>query len=613
MEAREYRVDNFIVLELKGRVDEFNTAVLRDEIHTIINTGRTRLAIDLSLTEFLSAHCLSAIWKCQRRAKSFGGDIALCGATERVAATIKYVALERVMAIHPDLAGVRSQFATMPLQAKADTQGALSAFAWSWRSIIGRFLQFTWVFGLLGALCTSYDQALASAAQVSVATPSTPTDRNGSGASKPLTREDLRELVRRQGAVAQFSSLRKQERLQERDIALSLQLPNVALTTGYLYQSNPNLLTQVANRELNQLRQRGTESEISDFQSRSNFRIDQDVVVVSIGMVQVLYSGGLYEAQMRFAESRIREEDAKAMVDEALAMETAERLYWGAVLGRKKVELLEARLQAARSQRVAKEQSFASRAISRSESAEAELEELTSEQTLLEAQQDLNKALETLNGLLGRDPSANLVLAPQEPERMANIPLAEEYLRIAENRYAEISHAAARMDSARAYEATLAASAVRSPKAFALGAVDHTQGIGDGRTIVNWTLGVAMTLPLFDGGRSYAELEKSRILLSQARLGYDEARRKLELGIREAVSALRTADLKLTIANKAQEIATGRAQAAKEAVSRNQIPKYQYERSNQAELEAAMAVLLAQTDYIQWTARLTALTGEPVP
>lgn len=596
MEAREYRVDNFIVLELKGHVDEFNTAILRDEIHTIINTGRSRLAVDLSRTEFVSAHCLAAVWRCQRRARRYGGDIVLFGARGKAAETIRFVSLDRVMTIATDLDGARDHFVTLGQHQIEREQESLTnnSPGWSWRRALARFFQFMLLFNL--ALLTTHEPAQA-----------TPEDQPSRAT---MDRKTLRELLLRQGSVAKLASLERQERLQDRDITHSLQLPKVTLTTGYLYQTNPNLLTKVANRELNQLRQRGSESEFSDFQSNTNFRIDKDVVVVSVGLVQVLYSGGLYEAQMKLADSRIKEQEAKALVDKTVVAETADKLYWAIVLGERKVELLEAQLQVATAQKAAKAQSLLRRSIGRSEAAEAELAELVTQKNVLEAKQELTKARETLSAMLGRMPQDTLVLAPEVPSRMKVIHEPEAYLKIAENRYADLAHAAARIDSARAYEETVAASAVRSPKAFALGAVDHSRGLGDNQEIINWTVGLAVTMPLYDGGRSYAELEKTRLLLAQARLGYEEARRNLHLGLREAVSGLRSTDIRLTIAEKARELAGERIAAAEQAAAKGMIPAYQVMMAKQAALEADIVLVAAQAEYAQWRARLASLTGE---
>lgn len=605
MEAQEYRVENHIVLELKGRVDEFNTSILRDEIHTIINTGRSRLAIDLSKTEFLSAHCMHAIWKCQKRARRFGGDIVLFGMSGKVRETVAFVKLGEVMTCLETQEEVIDFFAHRSTASFAATLGNSANPKWEHvRNLLTRFFQFVFVGSLVSLISTetSWAQEKRESQGESYA--------GDQRESPALTLDALKQIAARSGAIAQLSELQKQERLQDRDIAKSLQLPTVLLTTGYLYQSNPNLLTQVANREINQLRQRGAESEFSDLQTNTNFKIDKDVIVMSLGVVQTIYSGGLYDARLHLAESQIKEQESKAQVDNLKNMETIEKLYWGILLTEKKVELLDSKRKAAKAKLEAMQASFHERAISKAALAESEIEELQSEQAQVEGQQDLLKLRESLNALLGRNLREPISLAESPLLRIKNIHDPEDYIRIAENRHPELSYAASRVDTARAYEETLSASAVRSPKGFLLGAVDHTRGIGKANDLMNWTLGVAVTMPLYDGGRSVAESEKSRLLLGQARLGYAESRRKLYLDIREAVAQLRAASLKLDIAEKGLGLALSRTSAAKQAILQNQVPKYQFEAIQSAEIESRIALLVAQADYLQWASRLRSLTSE---
>ena len=103
MEANEYKSGNVVVLELKGRVDEFNTKVLSDELKTIVNTGRFFIAIDLKKTNFLSANCLNEIWSCQRTSHKLGGDIILAGAEGDVLETINFVDFDYVIKRFYDL------------------------------------------------------------------------------------------------------------------------------------------------------------------------------------------------------------------------------------------------------------------------------------------------------------------------------------------------------------------------------------------------------------------------------------------------------------------------------------------------------------------------------
>ncbi len=594
MEALEYRIDNFVVLELRGRVDEFNTHVLRDEIHTIVNTGRFRIAIDLGKTEFLSAHCLRAVWKCQQRAVRVGGDIVFIEATGQVSETLKYVQLSRVMHLLPTLEDARQHFA---LQASSKNNGPEAGLGGaSGRTGLGamlrRFLQFVLIFGL----CWFSQHRLQSTKALA--------------SEKRYGLDELISLARTRGSANELIELQKQEKVLDVDMVKSQQLPQVLLTTGYLYQSNPNLLTQLANRQLNQLRQQGAESDLSSVQSNTNFKIEKDVVVVSAGVLQAIYTGGLYEAQLSLAESRASEHEAKGRSLRQESEETVRKLYWGIVLLKRKLHLLEATTQSARAKTAAMRLATQQRVLSEHSLAEAELSELQALKAELEARQELKKLVENLNRAIGREPEETLELSEEPFEPLRKIHDPSEYLKIAENRYPELGFASARVRTARAYQESLRASSVRSPKAFLLGSVDHSRGLSDDTRFVNWTLGVAVSIPLYDGGRSFAEMEKSRLLLDQARLGFVETRRQLFLDIREAVAQLREAELSIEIAEKTLTIAQGRAHAASAALAKGQIPAYRARESEIGALQASIAKIAAESDYLIWKARLQSLVGE---
>lgn len=614
MEALEYRVDNFIVLELRGRVDEFNTGVLRDEIHTIINTGRFRIAVDLSKTEFLSAHCLSAIWNCQRRARRVGGDLVLVGPKGRVEETIDDVKIRSVVAVYPTLEEVRNHF--FELQSTAPTP------ATGFSQFLRRFVQFLLIVCLCAAATeSSLAQPLGDQLGDQVVEPVIGVGAEGSELKEhvpPDTRPvqfsytlgQLLEIAREKSGQARLAELQRQEKLQDIEVVRSQNFPKLLLTSGYLYQSNPNLLNQLANRELNQLRQSGSEADVSNLKTNSNISIEKDVLVVSAGLLQALYTGGLYEAQMDLAEARSNEQQASAEVSKMEVDEIVRKLYWGIVLAEQRARIVEAQSEAVQARADALRRSEARQVVGVRTVAEAEVEVLQAERDRITTSQELTSLRENLNRLLGFSLEERIQLHVQEMSEVKNLQEPLDYLQIAEARSPNIRMASAQLQTARAYERAVQSSAVRSPKAFLLGSVDHTRGVEPDSKLINWTLGVAVTVPLLDGGKSSAELEKSRLLIDQARVAFDDARRKLYLDIREAVSRLKEARLAMDIANRSYQIARSQKEAAREAVLRQQIPLFQLKEADIAELKARISRLLAEADYMSWKSRLQTLVGE---
>jgi outer membrane protein len=610
VEALEYRVDNFIVLELRGRVDEFNTGVLRDEIHTIINTGRFCIAIDLSKTEFLSAHCLGAIWNCQKRARRVGGDLVLVGPLGSVEETLAYVGIGAVLRVYPSLDSAREHFsqqAKHPIPASG-----------GWVGVLRRFLQF---FLCLCIWAQDIDPSWgAPAADLGLQGMDGEVEgepRAGSGEPVSDTRlpfiytlDELLDLARERSSPAQLAELQRQEKLQDMEVARSLNLPKLLLTSGYLYQSNPNLLNQLANRELNQLRQSGSESELSNLKTSSNVSIEKDVVVISAGLLQALYTGGLYEAQLELAEARSNEQQAAAELSMLEVEEAVRKLYWGIVLAEQKVRVVDAQRAASQARLEALQKAGARQMVGVAAVAKAEVDLLQAQRDQLATNQDLLGLRENLNRLLGLPLEEQIGLYRHGVEIVEELKEPLEYLQIAEPRSPKIRVASARVKTARAYDRAVQSSAVRSPKAFLLGSVDHMRGVEQDANLLNWTLGLAVTIPLLDGGKSAAELEKSRLLIDQARVAFDDARRELYLGIREAVSRLKEARLAMDIADQSAKIVAAQKEAAHEAAQRQQIPVFQMKEADISELKARIARLLAESDYMAWKSRLQVLVGE---
>lgn len=590
MEAREYKLENFVVVELRGRVDEFNTGVLRDELHTIINTGKFLIAIDLTKTDFLSAHCLKAVLSCQQRVRKLGGNLALVGPREQVQDTISYVRLHRVMHILPNLDSAKELFQKSPEEGMQAPQKT---------SYFSRIVNFFFKLALMISLSVSGDR-LARAES-----PNLPPKHQ-------YSLEDLLQLASVQGAHAKMNRLTTLQRRQELEMVKSQTLPRLLMTTGYLYQSNPNLLTQIANRQLNQIRQQGDEPDLSILKSNTQLRIEKDVMVISAGVAQAVYSGGLYEAQIHLAESQAQEQDALGEVEALDVQDSVRELYWGILLTEEQLELQSRKYEVAQQRREALELAFQKRTVAENSVAQSELLELQALRSKVETTQRLATLREGLNRLIGIPDNAEITLKKSAFRPVKALASPAEYFSVVENRHPSLRLASERLSTAKAYQMTLAAGAVRSPKAFLLGAVDHSRGLGSDFQLMNWTLGVVVSIPLYDGGRSYAEREKGRLLLEQARLGFLETKREISSRVRESVSNLKEAELAVQIAVKTHDIARRQFELAKKAGESAQIPAYRLKELEITAIEGQIGVLVSEMDYMKWRGQLQSLLGEEV-
>ncbi|MDR3708229.1 MAG: TolC family protein [Capsulimonadaceae bacterium] len=169
----------------------------------------------------------------------------------------------------------------------------------------------------------------------------------------------------------------------------------------------------------------------------------------------------------------------------------------------------------------------------------------------LAAINDAEQAIVDLKTAIGIDLSSQIVLTdPLDAPQSNSIALPstlEEATRVAESQRPELASQASVIEAARAD-----ASAVKagySPQVYAFGMGDATSSQGDGRT--GYTVGLAASMPLFDGGQRKADIAAADSRTTRAQIDALKMRQQIA---REAASAwlsLRTAAAQADAALKA--------------------------------------------------------------
>jgi anti-anti-sigma factor len=601
MEAHEYKLGNVIVLELKGRVDEFNTKVLGDELRTIINTGRFSVVIDLGKVGFLSAHCLRELWRYQRKAQAFGGDIVLVGAEGEVLETIHYVELDKVVKRFYAIEEAVEFFRTKPPLESSDSSDE-KFFSWwgslrPWMSRQG-LRKMLRIFSIGTLVLVTFSSGIERVALAA------------SNDNAAYSIEEVMNLARETSPAVKLARLKMAEREAEVQMARSWGLPRLVGTGGYLYQSNPSVLSDVVNREINNVRQQGDEVSSSQLQTRSRVNFTKDAALVGLGFSQVIYSAGLFENQIGLREAQKREADAQVAVESLAVEEQVRSLFLGLLLAREKLSFLKAHQEALAQRAKAAQRAYRMKTISAIQFSEIELLGLKASQEMLSAEKDEQTTRGLLNILLGRPIEAAFVPIPTDMKSDFKLESPEHYFDIALHRYPELRRSVALIDSAASYQRVVEAQSTFSPQALVFGSSEYSYGLGAPRRDVSWSLGIGFYVPLYDGRKSNGEWSKAVSLSSQARLSYEAAERKLRVDINEAVSEIRRVRLQRELADKAYDIATRKRAEAREAVREGQIPQYRMSEVFAQELEAKMAVLAAQAEFFRWRTRLLLLTGQ---
>lgn len=599
MEAHEYKLGGNVVLELKGRVDEFNTKVLGDELQTIINTGRFFVIIDLGKVNFLSAHCLGEIWRVQRKARECGGDIVIVGAEGGVLETIHYVSLDTVVMRFHSIEEAAAHLHAISVEEKSTR--FVDSFSWwdslrPWMSINGvkKLLRIMSLSTILLSLAPMLHELGVAASTNDVS----------------YSIEEVMSLARETSPAVKLARLKMAEREAEVRMARSWALPRVVGTGGYLYQSNPSVLSDVVNRELNNVRQQGDTVSADQLQTRSRVNFTKDAALVGLGFSQIVYSAGLFENQVGLREAQRREADALVAVESLSVEEQVRSLFLGLLLARERLSYLKAHQDALTQRQKAAQRALDMKTISMLQYSEIELLGLKASQELLTAEKDEQTTRGLLNILLGRPIDAALIPIPTSVKTDFKLETPEHYFEIALHRYPELRRSSALIDSASSYQKVVEAQSTLSPQALVFGSSEYSYGLGTPQKSLSWSLGFGVYIPLFDGRKSSGEWAKAVSLSSQARLSYEAAERRLRVDINESVSEIRRTRLQKELADKAYDIATKKNAEAKEAVKEGQIPQYRMSEVLAQELEAKMAVLAAQAEFFRWRSRLLLLTGQ---
>lgn len=98
------------LIALSGRLDQSQTIELEKILQKHLLEGKSRFLIDLSEVSYINSgglRCLVTIW---RQARDHGGELVLCGLSERLARVFTVVGFNKVFKIFPSRAEAQEGF-----------------------------------------------------------------------------------------------------------------------------------------------------------------------------------------------------------------------------------------------------------------------------------------------------------------------------------------------------------------------------------------------------------------------------------------------------------------------------------------------------------------------
>lgn len=100
--------ESHAVIAVSGRLTAPGVPRFRDAIDEAIRSGQSRIAVDLSQTEFIDSSAIGALVGGLKAARLAGGDLRIAAVPSAVAQVLKLTNLDRVLRAHPTAAGAFS-------------------------------------------------------------------------------------------------------------------------------------------------------------------------------------------------------------------------------------------------------------------------------------------------------------------------------------------------------------------------------------------------------------------------------------------------------------------------------------------------------------------------
>jgi anti-sigma B factor antagonist len=90
------------ILQLVGRLNMASAAHLREAVTSIVDSGRTRVAIDMSGVDFLDSSGLGAIISALKTTRQAGGDLRIAAPSWQAKLVLQLTNLDRVLTAYDD-------------------------------------------------------------------------------------------------------------------------------------------------------------------------------------------------------------------------------------------------------------------------------------------------------------------------------------------------------------------------------------------------------------------------------------------------------------------------------------------------------------------------------
>ena len=306
-----------------------------------------------------------------------------------------------------------------------------------------------------------------------------------------------------------------------------------------------------------------------------------------------LYTGGRIEAQVAMAEANLKGAEAALQRQIQQVLFDVRQAYFRVLLAQAGLQVAERGIQqATESLRVARVRVSAG-ASPRFDEIQADVVLANARQVEVRSRNSVSLAVQGLNALLGLPLDTPLVLTDRFVSETVQTPL-DRLIQAALTNRPELGELQAREAAAQAAIHLAESGARPTVGATTTGSYGNTGGFFSTGASANWSVTLAATLNVFDGGLTRERVREARLRLEQLKAVEAQTRQGIELDVRQAFLNLQAAreelagaDALVAQANEALRIALVRFQSG---VGTNLEVISAQATSSQAEAERAQAL-----------------------
>ena len=102
--------ERVLVIEADGQINAASAEDLIADLEKIVSSGATRIIVDCTLVDYISSVGIARLLRMHHRVKKHGGDVKLCSIKGIVGDILRFLQLDRIFEVYPDMAQAMEAF-----------------------------------------------------------------------------------------------------------------------------------------------------------------------------------------------------------------------------------------------------------------------------------------------------------------------------------------------------------------------------------------------------------------------------------------------------------------------------------------------------------------------